>query len=142
MAERNIVCVPLPGTTIRTFWHKDNPASEPGERALFYNGYWEVIVQSDGIPFRGGVWRLLLVRPQEHHPCPMEECLGFVTVPIALTATVKKIETKLTSLGQSNKQKRSIISIETHDPHNGRADITIVCDFLESSAEELTATFH
>jgi hypothetical protein len=142
MATQHIECAPYKGTTIDTFWHQDNPASVPKEREQFHNGYLEAIVRSDGIPFRPGVWRLLLVTPTKEHPCLIRECAGMIIIPLDPGVNVKKIETAVATLARSGNNRSSLIIIRTWSSESGSGHVTLICDFLESTTHELTGTVH
>ncbi|MEN9920469.1 MAG: hypothetical protein RL538_362 [Candidatus Parcubacteria bacterium] len=96
--------ITMPGTEVIVVRREDNPAAEEANQQFLQNGYWEVVVVSNGSNplFPCLMWRILLVTP--HPDFQMEPYTenDHTVVPVDADTEIKRAETLIGEVPTSN----------------------------------------
>lgn len=119
-----------PGTVIKAFQHHDSPVEEVEFKALYKEGYYEVIVICDGLnpDFPKSIWRILLITPIGDHLKKAKSEKEYSVVPVPEDAVITKIETITGAVTEGDARwEGSMITIETYSDSLGKPSLFVHC---------------
>ena len=135
-----IVTESFPGTTINVYRHHSNPADDPKDLDYFLDGYYEIIVRSNGINpcFPKFELNILVVQPKDNERLKSQiSDSGLITVTGHHDTVVEMVVTKVDHLPEAGSQRCAFVAVNFNSPDNGRWQETFICnDIIDEDMNE------
>jgi hypothetical protein len=111
--------------------HPENPVDEVEHQPLFHNGYWQVVVASDGSNpgFPQISWALLLIAPIDKTLDFNLKNEGYTTVLVDPDTEIEKITTRVEVFHYEEIDwEYPVIVLDIYSKHSGKDKLLFLCN--------------